>query len=225
MEWRLFEGIPGDDVRAVLALARRSTYRRGEVVFHRHDPADSVHLIVKGRYDVRVVTSLGDTISLGIRGPGEAFGELAVMTDGERSATVTALERGETLVVRGSELRRLARRHPSVDEVLVRLLAEHVAFLSERLVEAYTVGAETRVARRVLELARVFSSPPPVTIPLIQEDIAALAGTSRATVNRVLRDAERSGIVELRRGRTVVLDELALTRLARTSDRNPVAYP
>ncbi|HET8742954.1 MAG TPA: Crp/Fnr family transcriptional regulator [Gaiella sp.] len=225
MEWRLFEGIPGDDVRAVLALARRSTYRRGEVVFHRHDPADSVHLIVKGRYDVRVVTPLGDTISLGIRGPGEAFGELAVMTDGERSATVTALERGETLVVRGSELRRLARRHPSVDEVLVRLLAEHVAFLSERLVEAYTVGAETRVARRVLELARVFSSPPPVTIPLIQEDIAALAGTSRATVNRVLRDAERSGIVELRRGRTVVLDELALTRLARTSDRNPVAYP
>ena len=225
MEWRLFEGIPGDDVRAVLALARRSTYRRGEVVFHRHDPADSVHLIVKGRYDVRVVTPLGDTISLGIRGPGEAFGELAVMTDGERSATVTALERGETLVVRGSELRRLARRHPSVDEVLVRLLAERVAFLSERLVEAYTVGAETRVARRVLELARVFSSPPPVTIPLIQEDIAALAGTSRATVNRVLRDAERSGIVELRRGRTVVLDELALTRLARTSDRNPVAYP
>ncbi len=225
MEWRLFAGIPGEDVRAVLALARRSTYRRGEVVFHRHDPADSVHLIVKGRYDVRVVTPLGDTISLGIRGPGEAFGELAVMTEGERSATVTALEPGETLVVRGSELRRLARRHPSVDEVLVRLLAEHVAFLSERLVEAYTVGAETRVARRVLELARVFSSPPPVTIPLIQEDIAALAGTSRATVNRVLRDAERSGIVELRRGRTVVLDELALTRLARTTDRNPVAYP
>ena len=225
MEWRFFEGIPGDDVRAVLALARRRTYRRREVVFHRHDPADSVHLIVKGRYDVRVVTPLGDTISLGIRGPGEAFGELAVMTEGERSATVTALEPGETLVVRGSELRRLARRHPSVDEVLVRLLAERVAFLSERLVEAYTVGAETRVARRVLELARVFSSPPPVTIPLIQEDIAALAGTSRATVNRVLRDAERSGIVELRRGRTVVLDELALTRLARTSDRNPVAYP
>lgn len=225
MEWRLFEGIPGDDVRAVLALARRSTYRRGEVVFHRHDPADSVHLIVKGRYDVRVVTPLGDTISLGIRGPGEAFGELAVLTEGERSATVTALEPGETLVVRGSELRRLARRHPSVDEVLVRLLAERVAFLSERLVEAYTIGAETRVARRVLDLARVFSGPPPVTIPLIQEDIAALAGTSRATVNRVLRDAERRGIVALRRGRTVVLDEQALARLARTTDRNPVPYP
>jgi CRP-like cAMP-binding protein len=224
MEWRLFEGIPGDDVRAVLALARRSTYRKGEVVFHRHDPADSVHLVVKGRFDVRIVTALGDTVALGIRGPGETFGELAVITEGDRSATVVAVEPGETLVVRGSELRRLARRHPSVDEVFVRLLSERVAVLSERLVEAYTVGAETRVARRVLDLSRVFGGPPPVAIPLIQEDIAALAGTSRATVNRVLRDAERQGIVELQRGRTVVLDEAALARLART-DRNPVLHP
>jgi CRP-like cAMP-binding protein len=225
MEWRLFEGIPGEDVRAVLALARRSTYRRGEVVFHRHDPADSLHLIVKGRFDVRIGTPFGDIVALGIRGPGETFGELAVLTGAERSATVTALEPGETLVVRGSELRRLARQHASVDDVLVRLLSERVAFLSERLVEAYTVGAETRVARRVLELTRVFAGPSPVAIPLIQDDIAALAGTSRATVNRVLRDAERRGIVELRRGRTVVLDEDALARLARTTDRNPVAHP
>ena len=187
MQWRLFEGIPGEDVRAVLALARRSTYRRGEVVFHRHDPADSVHLVVKGRFDVRIGTPVGDTVALGIRGPGETFGELAVMTEGERSATVTALEPGETLVVRGSELRRLARR--------------------------------------VLELANVFGTAPPISIPLIQEDIAALAGTSRATVNRVLRDAERRGIVELRRGRTVVLDENALARLARAGDRNPAIRP
>lgn len=215
MEWRIFAGIPGDDVRAVLALARRSTYRRGEVVFHRHDPADAVHLVTKGRFDVRVATALGDEVALAIRGPGETFGELAVMTEAERSATVTALEPGETLVVRGTELRRLARLHPSIDEVLVRLLAERVAFLSERLVEAYTIDAETRVARRVLELGRVYGGPPPVVIPLIQDDLAALAGTSRATVNRVLRNAERSGLVQLGRGRTVLLDAEGLARLAR----------
>jgi CRP-like cAMP-binding protein len=215
MEWRIFAGIPGDDVRAVLALARRSTYRRGEVVFHRHDPADAVHLVTKGRFDVRVATQLGDEVALAIRGPGEAFGELAVMTEAERSATVTALEPGETLVVRGSELRRLARLHPSIDEVFVRLLAERVAFLSERLVEAYTIDAETRVVRRVLELGRVYGGSPPVVIPLIQDDLAALAGTSRATVNRVLRNAERSGLVELGRGRTVLLDPEGLARLAR----------
>ena len=215
MEWRLFEGIAGEDVRAVLALARRSTYRRGEVVFHHHDPADAVHLVVKGRFDFRITTTHGDVVALAIRGPGETFGEIAVVTGAERSATVSALEPGETLVLRGSELRRLARDHATVGEVLVRMLAEHVALLSERLVEAYTVDAETRVARRVLELGRVYGGSPPVTIPLIQEEIAALAGASRATVNRVLREAEDRGVVKLSRGKTTLLDEGGMARLAR----------
>ena len=215
VEWQLFAGIPNEDVRAVLALARRSTYRRGEVVFHRHDPADAVHLVVKGRFDVRITTSRGDVVALAIRGPGDTFGEIAVVTGAERSATVTALEPGETLVLRGSELRRLARDHHSIDEVLVRVLAEHVAFLSDRLVEAYTVDAESRVARRLLELARVYGGSAPVVIPLIPEDIAALAGTSRATVNRVLREAEARGLVELGRGRTVLLVHDGLARLGR----------
>lgn len=216
MQWRIFAGLPEEDVRAMLALARRSTYRRGEVVFHRHDPADAMHLVTKGRFDVRIATALGDEVALAIWGPGDIFGELAVLTDGNRTATVTALEPGETLVVRGSELRRLAHRHPSLDEVLVRVLAERVAFLSERLVEAYTVDAETRVARRVLELARVYGGgAAPVVIPLIQDELAALAGTSRATVNRVLRDAERRGLVELGRGRTILLDPEGMGRLAR----------
>ena len=217
MEWRIFAGLPKEDVRAVLALARRSTYRRGEVVFHRHDPADALHLVTKGRFDVRITTSLGDEVALAIWGPGDFFGELAVITERDRTATVTALEPGETLVVRGSELRRLAHRHPSLDEVLVRLLAERVAFLSERLVEAYTVDAETRVVRRVLELGRVYGGASPTVIPLIQDDVAALAGTSRATVNRVLRNAEQRGLVELGRGRTVVVDPEGLARLARIS--------
>jgi CRP-like cAMP-binding protein len=170
---------------------------------------------VKGRFDVRITTTFGDVVALAIRGPGAIFGEIAVVTGAERSATVTALEAGETLVLRGSELRRLAREHASVGDVLVRMLAEHVGLLSERLVESYTVDAETRVARRVLELARVYGGDPPVVIPLIQEDIAALAGASRATVNRVLRDAEERGLVALSRGRTVLKDPEGMARLAR----------
>jgi len=184
------------------------------VVF-RHDPADAIHLVVKGRFDVRITTPLGDEIALGIRAPGETFGELAVATGSERSATVTAIEAGETLVLRGVELRRLAQRHPSIHEVLVRALSRQVAFLSERLVEAYTVDAETRVVHRVLELTRVYGAEPPVVVPLRQEDLAALAGTSRATTNRVLRRAEGGGLVALGRGRTTVLDPEGLARLAR----------
>jgi CRP-like cAMP-binding protein len=219
MEWRLFDGVPAEDVRAVLSLARRRTFRRGEVVFHRGDPADSIHLISKGRFDVSIGTRLGEVIALAIRGPGDTFGELALLTVEERTATVTALEPGETLVVRGTELRRLAQRHASLDEVLVRLLAQQVQRLSELLVEAYTVDADERVVRRLLELVAVYGGRPPVVVPLRQEDLASLAGTSRATVNRVLRHAERDGLVELHRGRTVVLDAEALRRRAGLQER------
>lgn len=101
MQWRLFEGMPEAEVRVVLSLARRRTFRRGEVVVHRGDPADSVHLISKGRFDVCIGTALGDVVALAIRGPGETFGELALLTGEERTATVTSLEPGETLVSTG----------------------------------------------------------------------------------------------------------------------------
>ena len=97
----------------------------------------------------------------------------------------------------------------------MRLLAEQVQRLSELLVEAYTVDADERVVRRLLELVRVYGGQPPVTVPLRQEDLAALAGTSRATVNRVsppggARRPRRSSTA----GGTVVLDPEALHRRA-----------
>jgi len=216
VEWRLLAGIPPADVRAVLALARRRTFARGEVVFHRGDPADTVHLVVKGRFDVRVTTRFGDVVALGICGPGDAFGELALVTGGERSATVSALEQAETLSLRRDALERLTRELPSVNVALVRLLAAQVERLSELLVEAYTVDADARVARRLLELSATYGpAGGGADVPLTQEEIAELAGASRATVNRVLRGLEREGAVRLRRGRTVVVDLEALERRAR----------
>ena len=82
--------------------------------------------------------------------------------------------------------------------------------------EAFYVPADRRVIRRVCELAEMYAHGDAETVvPLTQEEIAELAGTSRATVNRVLREAERKGAVELRRGRTAVLDLEGLARRAR----------
>ncbi len=76
--------------------------------------------------------------------------------------------------------------------------------------------ADRRVLRRLHDLHAQFDGEPDGTvIPLTQEELASFAGTSRATVNRVLRDAERRGEVELRRGRTVVTDAAGLARRAR----------
>jgi CRP/FNR family transcriptional regulator, cyclic AMP receptor protein len=208
MEWQLFADVPPEDVRRLLAIARRRTFARNEVVFHRGDPANALHLLVEGRFAVSIITPLGETAMLGVRGPGEAFGDLALVSGGstERSATVSALEPGETFSVLRDDFARLRREHPEVDAVLVAILAESVRRLSEQVTEAYYLSADDRVLRRLADLADLYGG----TVPLPQEALAELAGTSRATVNRVLRTQEQLGVIELGRARIVVLDQDAL---------------
>jgi hypothetical protein len=92
VDWQLFAGVPAEDLRRLLAIARRRTFARGEIVFHRGDPANALHLVAKGRFAVRITTPLAETATLAVRGPGEAFGELALVSADEplRSATVQA---------------------------------------------------------------------------------------------------------------------------------------
>jgi CRP-like cAMP-binding protein len=213
VEWELFGGVPEENVRRLLSIARRRTFGKGEVVFHRGDPADCLHLIVSGRFAVGITTPLGSTALLGVRGPGDAFGELALVeSGGHRSATVAALEPAETRSVLVGDFERLRREHPSVDGLLVRLLGERVQRLSEQLTEAYYLSAEKRVLRRLVELAELYSD----CIRLPQEQLAELAGTSRATTNRVLRDLERRGVLELGRSTVLVIEPESLRQRSRT---------
>ena len=217
VEWLLFEGIPDDEVRELLKLARRRTFRRGEVVVHQNDPADSLHLIVKGRFAIRVMTPLGEPATVAVCGPGDMFGEMALIGENaRRSATVEALEQAETLSVHELDFARIRREHPEVNETVIRLLGDEIRVMNERLLEAYYISAERRVLRRVLELSRVYGGETgPTEIPLTQETLAGMAGTSRATVNAVLRDAQFRGLVELSRGVTRVVDPVGLARRAR----------
>jgi CRP-like cAMP-binding protein len=208
MEWPLLADLPPDDVRQLLAVARRRTFGKGEVVLHRDDPAESLHLIVRGRFAVRAHTPLGDSVLLDVLGPGQAFGELALLLpDARRSATVSALEDGETRSVFRDDFALVQRTHPGVKDVLLRILAEQLRRATDRIVEAHYVDA---------------------VVPLTQEDLAAMAGTSRATVNRVLREEESRGAVALGRGRTTIRDRAALERRCRVPEgatRGPAPPP
>ena len=209
------DGVPEEEVHRVLSIARRRRFSRNEVVFHRDDPGDSLHLISKGRFAIRIMTPVGDSVTIGIRGPGGSFGEMALVAEGrKRSATVEALEEAETLAVYVVDFRRLRKEHPSVNQVLVGFLAEELDRQNELLLEALYVPVERRVLRRLAELSALYAGRDSV-IPLTQEQLAEMAGTSRATVNRVLREEEARGTVELRRGRTAVLDADAISRRAR----------
>ena len=207
MPWRLLGSASDADLRRLIAAARRRRFRQGEVVFHEGDPADSLHLIEAGRFLISVIAPRGNTTALAVHGPGDTFGEMALVSDDTvRSATVAALEASETWAVYRTDFHQLRTSDPAIDDVLVRLLADRVRIMNDRLVEALYHDADTRVRRRLRDLAVVYGhgGESETVIPLTQERLAELAGTSRATVNRVLRHDAARGDLRLRRGRIVI---------------------
>ena len=125
--------------------------------------------------------------------------------DHRRTATVVALELAETLTLSGDVFKALCKRHPAVERLVIRLLAERVDQLSQRLIEAIYVGVDQRVYRRLDELCQIYGGGASGTvIPLTQDDLAGLAGARRPTVNQVLQRLVAERVVELGRGRLVV---------------------
>jgi CRP-like cAMP-binding protein len=207
VEWELLSGLADAEREAVLGAARRRRYARNEVLFHEGDHGDSLHLVAEGHVAVRVTTPVGEVATLRIASPGEHLGELAVISPAPRNATVAALDDVVTLSIQKPAFDDLRHRHPAVDAMAMEGLVAEVRRLAAQLQEAMYVPASDRVRRRLLDLVARFGR----TVPLTQDDLAGLAGTSRKTVNEVLRDAEDDGVVRLGRGRIEVLDPDALS--------------
>jgi len=213
MEWDLLYGLKDEEVEQVLAAGRKRRFARREVVWHEGDRAEAIHLIRSGRIAIRGMTSLGDVATVGVVGPGQAAGLIAVHgTDPYYTSIAVAPAPTETVSIRVDDLRAIRHRFPSVDDALVRFIADRVLDVVTQLLDALYVSADTRVIRRLMALCDLYGrGDPEIVIPLTQEDLAGLAGVARPTVNRVLKDVERRGILRLSRGSITITD---LERLA-----------
>ena len=218
MDSGLLGGLPDPDRRVVLGSTRRRRYASGEVLFHEGDPADTVHFVAEGHLAARRSTSGGDSVTFSILGPGDAFGEMAMLSvGGRRTSTVVALEPAVTLSLSFAEFERLRASYPGVERLFVEMLAERVRRLSDHLVEALHLPVDQRVVRRLSALCERYGPADPalrVAVPLTQTDIGDLAGASRPATNRVLRALAAEGVVVLHRGSVEVCDRVALARRA-----------
>ena len=213
MEYELLAGLAEDDRRAVLSTAIRRRFKRNEVVFHEGDPGDTFHHIASGRVAIRVGTPAGDVATVAVLGPGDGFGEGAFLDpDSRRTGSAVALEATETLSITKTQFDDVRSRHATVDDLLIQHLATQVRRLTTQVTEALFVPADKRVLRRLLHLDALYAGAP---IPLTQEDLATLAGTTRPTANRTLQQAVEAGLVAVARGRIEVLDRDGLGRRSR----------
>jgi CRP/FNR family cyclic AMP-dependent transcriptional regulator len=204
----LLDSLTADARAAVLERSSVRRLRAGEHLFHHGDEADSMYLVETGRLAVRTTTSDGQTAIVRVIGRGNAVGELALLVDGaRRTGTVTALEPTVLRVILRARFSELRARDPQIDRALVVDLATRLAALSEQFVLTQYGTVEQRVLERLLVLDEVYRHG---WIDVTQEELGAMSGASRQSINRVLVGAAGEGLIALRRGAIKVLDADAL---------------
>lgn len=212
----LFEALAREDLARVAEVAVRRRFQADEVVFREGDASSTAYIIRSGR--ARAIRQHGDgrSITLAHFGPGDIFGELAMLDDERRSATVETLEPSEAIAILGADMRRLLREHPDLAVKLVISLGRRLRETNERLARQSFQSVQSRVAAVLSQLVAAAreegSGEGDVLITSTQADLARLAGSSRESASRFLAVLERAGIITQGRGRLTIHDPAALER-------------
>jgi len=212
----LFSELGGEDLAQVAELAVPRTFGGGEVVFREGDASDTCYVIRSGHARAVLEHPDGRSITLAQFGPGEIFGELAMLGQEPRSATVESLEETEAIAILGPDMRRLLREHPEISVKLIASLGRRLREANDRLSRQSFQTVQSRVASvlsQLVEDARAEGfGDGDVLITATQADLAQLAGSSRESASRFLAVLERAGIITQGRGRLTVHDAAALER-------------
>jgi CRP/FNR family transcriptional regulator, cyclic AMP receptor protein len=216
MSGGLLDQLDADDRRALLAKMRTRSYRKGAILFHEGEPGDSLFVIDDGHVAIRASTADGDVITLTVLGPSASFGEQALLDPrAVRTASASALDPVKVSILHRKDFDELRAKSPAVERFLIQLLAAQVRRLSVQLLDALCTPAEERVTHSLAEVADTYADgATEAHVALRQDDLASIAGTTRPTANRVLKQLETAGIVRLSRGHIVVTDVERLRRHA-----------
>ena len=209
----LFASLSEADRRSLAARVRSRRFSAAETVFHRGDPAAHLYVLVSGTAKITLPDEYGKEAVIALLRPGEVFGELALFDDAPRSATVVSVGECECLLVGRDEFLALLERAPQTMREVLRLLARTIRRSTTRVEDLVFLDVPSRVAKSLLDLSEVNGAA--AEIELTQDDLAAMVGATRVSVNRVLASLEQRGIVKVARRRIAVLDRERLAREVR----------
>jgi CRP/FNR family transcriptional regulator, cyclic AMP receptor protein len=203
-EIALFQPLWPEERVRLAAQMRPKRFAKGEVVFHKDDPATHLYVIAAGSVKISIQEETGREVLVAVYRGGDVFGDLALFDEGPRSATVTALT--ETLVysLAGDDLFAVLERNPKAMRQLLARLTRIVRRLSGQVGDFVFLDLESRVAKYLLDLSEL--SPHQREVELTQEDLAAFVGGTRAAVNRALADLEKAGAITVARKHIEVTD-------------------
>ncbi|MBS1863913.1 MAG: Crp/Fnr family transcriptional regulator [Actinobacteria bacterium] len=205
----LFADLEEGELERFSHVAVPRSFPAGTRVFHEGDSSDACYIVSEGSFRVTREHSDGRAITLATLGPGEIFGELAMLDGDRRSASAESITDGTLLALPANDVRSLLARNPEIALKLVAGLVRRLRAANARLSRQSFQTVPSRVAGILLQLSREGQDgdgePTEVTIRMNQTDLAQLAGTSRESVSRFLAELERAGVVRSGRGRVTVL--------------------
>jgi CRP-like cAMP-binding protein len=214
----LFARVPEPLLQQIGRTLRRRRFRRNEVVFHQGDPGDSLHIIAEGAVKIVLPSAEGEEAIIATLRVGDFFGELALLDGAPRSATVTALEPTETLVLPRDVFHDLLDRDASLREALLAGVAAELRRLTGQVEELHFLDLAGRLSMRLVRLARDVEPAATGEVhldwPFTQSDLAAMIGGTRQSVNKLLVDLVHDGSLRIDRDTLVIRDIDELERRA-----------
>lgn len=214
----LFAPLGDDHLATVEAMAQRRRFRRGEIIFHRGDPGQTLYVILSGRVRIYAPSEDGSEVVLGILWPGEFFGELSLLDGQPRSASAQAIDDCEMLVIGREDFHRFLRSHPGASIIVLEVLSRRLRRTDLLLEDAAFLDVPGRLAKRLLELMETHGEPTPdgtlIRMRLTHAELAAMVGATRESVTKAMKRFARSGVLLSHGHQIIVRAPEALRRRA-----------
>ncbi|TKJ42297.1 Crp/Fnr family transcriptional regulator [candidate division LCP-89 bacterium B3_LCP] len=193
----LFADLDDDSLEDLDDLLTVKRYKKNNLIIFEDDRGLNLFIIYRGRVKISRISEDGGEVILAILGEGEFFGELSVIDGLSRSATVTALDEVELLVMKREEFYGALETHPQISIFLLKELAGRIRKSDTQIKSLSLRNAKGRVATTLIRLAEDIGRMKAgrVIIPELplQRDLANIAGTSRETISRVIAAFEKEG--------------------------------
>ena len=206
----LFSGIGDDQLRLLVPVFSRRSAARGSMIMAAGDPTDSLYIVLSGRLKVMMSDADGKEVILNILGPGEFFGEMGLIDDSPRSASVVAIEPCELLSISKRDFKRCLAENFEMTMALMRGLVRRLRDADRKIGSLALLDVYGRVARLLLDMSETVNGQKMVTRRLPKQDIAKMIGASREMVSRVMKDLQTGGYIEMRGSSIVLRDTIML---------------
>ena len=208
----LFSLVPEGQLLLLTRVLSRKAYPKNSTVIAAGDPTDALYIVISGRLKVIMSDNEGREVILANLNQGEFFGEMGLIDQAPRSATVTTIESCELLTITRTDFTKCLQGNFDLTMNVIRGLVKRLREADKKIGSLALMDVYGRVARLLMEMAETVDGQKVVTKKLTKQDMAKTVGASREMVSRVMKELQTSGHIEVRAREILLRDSLALIK-------------